>query len=474
MIQAIDVEEVLAPIPGENPAGEDIRYTALYEEIKEARRTEEALPLGDWQREVKTADWEKTITLAVQALSTRSKDLQIAVWLCEGLIRKGGFEGLTLGLQILRGLMERFWEGCFPAVEEGDLEFRAAPIEFMNDKLWVCVREIPLTEEGKTTGYSWLKWKESREVGSEADLRNRYGDVDENKKRVRDERIAEGKITAEEFDAAVALSSKEFYEALALQVNAALQEFNAFDALVDARFGNDAPRLAELKLALKDCDQLVAKLLKEKGGRQPTPAEGAPKEKAGGLLGKFFRKQKEPAPQESSPSPLRDFPISAAQDIREYPMASETRAAGESAPSPIMLNLEQLGDQGTQEKSRWMEAVQTLESSGMKDSLDQLLAASYCAPSIREKNRYRLLMARVCLMAGRPDLARPIVEELYALIEELHLEKWESPLWIAEVLDALYRCLTAGEASEEDSARAKALFERLCTTDVTKALLYGS
>jgi type VI secretion system protein ImpA len=91
---------------------------------------------------------------------------------------------------------------------------------------------------------------------------------------------------------------------------------------------------------------------------------------------------------------------------------------------------------------------------------------------VRERSRYRLLMARLCLKAERPDLARPIVEELHALIQELHLERWESPRWGAQVLDALYQCLTKGEPSEDDLGKARLLFQQLCTTDVTKAISY--
>ena len=111
-----------------------------------------------------------------------------------------------------------------------------------------------------------------------------------------------------------------------------------------------------------------------------------------------------------------------------------------------------------------------MKASGIKTALGKVLAACYSAPSVRSRNRCRLLMAKLCLEAGRPDLARPIIEELNALIEELHLERWESPLWIAEVLDALYQCLTKGEHSDEDSKRGQVLFQRLCTMDVTKAM----
>ena len=64
-----------------------------------------------------------------------------------------------------------------------------------------------------------------------------------------------------------------------------------------------------------------------------------------------------------------------------------------------------------------------------------------------------------------------MIEELHALIEQLGLEQWESPLWIAEILDAYYECLTAKGASDDDVYKANSeLFQRLCTRDITKAI----
>ena len=53
----INVQELLSPIPGENPAGENLRYSGVHDQIREARRAEEALEQGDWKRDTKTADW---------------------------------------------------------------------------------------------------------------------------------------------------------------------------------------------------------------------------------------------------------------------------------------------------------------------------------------------------------------------------------------------------------------------------------
>lgn len=447
MTAAVDIEALLKAIPGDNPAGEDLRYSAVYEEIKEARRADDPFDRGDWQREIKRSDWSRVIELGVQALAEKSKDLQIAVWLTEGLIRKTGFSGLLTGLRIVNGLLTFFWESLYPPIEDDDLDFRAAPLEFLNDKLWVAVKEVPLTDPAVTPGHSWFRWKESREVGYEADTRNRYGDVDEAKQKAREERLAEGKLSAEDFDAAVAQSSLAFYSQLRADLTQCRHEFEKLDATVDERFGRAAPRLAELRSAIEDCDELVSRIFKDKGGVEPsTSAEPAAGEAVppGGTM-------------ESPPGSPRD---EAMQPSYLSPGAAVTIPAAAFPEGPDA------------ESNLWESAVATMKAAGIRTALGQILAASCRAPSVREANRLKLLMARLCLEAGRPDLARPIVEELHALIEELHLERWESPVWIAEVLDALYRCLTLGEPSDDDWNRARSLFQKLCTTDVTRAIAY--
>ena len=142
----IDLDAILTPVEGENPAGENLRYTDTYDAIREARREEDALDRGDWDRDVKTADWESVKRLAVEALVEKTKDIQIAVWLMESLVKTEGFIGLDAGLQVTAGLMENFWEQVYPEIEDDDLDYRIGPLEFMNDKLWLAVKQVPLTD----------------------------------------------------------------------------------------------------------------------------------------------------------------------------------------------------------------------------------------------------------------------------------------------------------------------------------------
>jgi type VI secretion system protein ImpA len=439
MKRKIDIEAILAPIPGDNPAGEDLRYSPAYDQIKEARRADDLLDRGDWQREIKTSDWDAVIATTVEALINKSKDLQMAAWLTEALVNTKGFSGLAIGFKMLTGFLRDYWEHVYPEIEDEDLDFRIGPIELMNDKLWLAVKQIPLTDKDATPGYSWLQWQESRQVGYEADIRNQYGDVDENKKKARNASIAEGKITAEDFDAAVTRSSKAYYESLAEDLTVCLEEFKRFDDTVDEKFGSEAPRLAELREALEDCERVIMKIFKEKKDLDAI-------------------EKPEPATEEA-----------AATEVNE--VEEEEDASSEDVlPFPA----DRILDSGSHEKAMWKDALAKLKASGIKKALGQLFSASCSAPSVREKNRYQLLMAKLCLKAERPDLARPIAEKLNILIEELQLERWESPVWIADVLDTLYKCLTTGEPTDEDIGRARALLQRLCTTDVTKAMSYRS
>ena len=461
MKTTIDLETILTPLSDDQPTGEDLRYAPVYDEIKEARRADDLLDRGDWQRDIKTSDWSAVIKLASEALSTKTKDLQIAAWLTEALVNTDGFAGLATGLQILNGFLQHYWEQVYPKIEDGDLDFRAASFEFMNDKFGVYITQIPLTDPAVSNGYSFIKWQESRTVGYEADTRDRYGSTDYNKVTAREEKIAEGKPAAEDFDAAVAQTSLAWYESLAADLARAEEEAKKLDGLLDEKFGSQAPSLSQLLGAIDESGRLMTRTLKAKGGREPTPQgtaeqpsqasqepEAQPKR---GVLSRLFKRHQEAAPATETDS---------SDEMNRLEAMSEVRMPGPFSDSRRL------------EAARWEEALATLENVGIQEAIESLLTASCSAPSVRERNRYRLLMARLCLEADRPDLARPIVEELHALIEELHLDRWESPLWIAEVLDALYQCLTRGEPSDEDTSRARELFQRLCTTDITKAISY--
>ena len=453
MEQTIDLTTLLAPIAGDNPAGEDLRYAPVYDDLKEARRADDLLDRGDWSRELKTADWDQVYVLATDILQNRSKDLMVAAWLMEALLNLRGFAGADFGLSLIHGLLRDFWDSLYPQIEDGDLEYRSGPLEFINEKLAVLVRSAPLTDPGTGLGYSWLQWKESVKVGKEADTLNQWGDVDEKKKMERDALIAEGKLTGESFATAVQLSSRAFYEALAAQLNRCLETFAQLDALVDEKFGSEAPRLSDFRTALEDCNLQAGKILKEKRLLEPDP------------------EPKEPAkPMDEQPFSAPPEPEAMQQPLKEPAATPVITASLPQAAAGVRVN--RLLGSGGLEEARWQQAQELLKKGGIEAAVEELLAAACSAQSPREQANYQLLIARLCLQVERADMARPLAEQLFARMEELQLARWESPIWIAEVLETLYRCLTDAEASDEDSYRAREILNRLCTTDITKAIKY--
>jgi type VI secretion system protein ImpA len=240
-------EGLLNPIPGDNPSGNTLRYDPVYDKIREARREEDVLPQGDWSREVKKADYPVVIKLTTEALSTKSKDLQLAAWLTEAILYRDHIAGLREGLDLLRGLMETFWDTLYPEIDDGDLEFRSAPLGWVGSKLDGAVRRLPLTK----SKLDYFKYQESRAVGYEADAQS------EEKAAARATAIAEKKCTAEEFDEAARATGDAYYEKLSANLIAALESLQSLEALSDEKFGREAPSCAALRTALEELQDFV-------------------------------------------------------------------------------------------------------------------------------------------------------------------------------------------------------------------------
>ena len=176
-------------MPATIQAEADVRYDTkllIYDRIKEARRQDDNLAQGDWQHERKSADFGLVKKLAQEALSTRTKDLQLAAWLTEAMLWTEGYSGLNQGLVLCQGLISSFWETLYPPIDEGDLELRAAPLEWIGSALEVPLKSVPMVR----SGYDWFKFKESRVVGYEQAAQT------DKEKETRAQRLTEGKLAA--------------------------------------------------------------------------------------------------------------------------------------------------------------------------------------------------------------------------------------------------------------------------------------
>ncbi|MGH7060875.1 MAG: type VI secretion system ImpA family N-terminal domain-containing protein, partial [Stellaceae bacterium] len=88
--EGFDLAALLAPISAEAPAGADLRedaspqstYFRLRDARSDARAAERAADAGGGEGGV-PQEWRTIRELALDALATQSKDIEIAAWLCE-------------------------------------------------------------------------------------------------------------------------------------------------------------------------------------------------------------------------------------------------------------------------------------------------------------------------------------------------------------------------------------------------------
>jgi type VI secretion system protein ImpA len=115
---ALDLESLLAPLPGDAPCGANLEYDPAFQALEEAaagkpeRQYDKVYP-------AEPPDWPAVRELAL-GLAARTRDLRVAVWLARSGARVEGFGAALQGLQLLHGLIERHWEQVHPLLDAND------------------------------------------------------------------------------------------------------------------------------------------------------------------------------------------------------------------------------------------------------------------------------------------------------------------------------------------------------------------
>src|ERR1035437_637536 len=411
------LEDLLAPISEDHPAGEDITVAPEWQAINEARRKDKVLGRQN-------ADWPLIKQLLGEALAHKSKDLRLAVWLTEANLKLHGFAGLRDSLQLLRGLIVNYWDsGLYPEIEGDDLQFRAMPLDYCGgDNLPGDLRQIPLT--ARTDGgrdYSYLDYRQSRVTGWEKDI---VEDTDHTKEEKRKIVLAAGGIVAEMFEEAVKATRRASLEATRTDFDGAWEALQQLDRTLDEKFKKDVPGTTDTKDAFEDCRRLLDDLLKRKRQEEPDPASAG------------------------DPGAPGNRPASASQlFLLSAPFVSDGAEIGGSWAQAEELVRQGSGPEGIAEVTR--------------------LASQQ---SGRLNFQHRLRLAEICLAINRKRLAIAILEDLAKSIDELKLEKWEAPELLGRVWGRLHRCYKEAEPGSEQSTRAAAFFDRLRTLDPWQAL----
>lgn len=264
--QVIDISSLMAPISAENPVGVDLRQDnsprSLYSRIRDARKSARAAERTNLFEENNTeADehWRVVFDLAPQILKENTKDLEIACWYTEALIRKAGFRGLRDGFSLIRQLIENFWDNIYPLPDDDGIETRVAALTGLNGEgaegvLIAPIRTTFITEgdqAGRPFGY-W-QYKQALDAQRMTDEQGRA------------EQISKNGFNLDDIQKAVEQSSQEFYVNLRDDVRDALEEYKRIGQLLNERCGaQHSPPTSNIVNILTDTLGAISHIARDK------------------------------------------------------------------------------------------------------------------------------------------------------------------------------------------------------------------
>ncbi len=252
--EIIQINSLLLPISEDNTVGDDIREdsspSSLFYTIKDARnsaRAAERNNIFDGNSSEADDHWRKILELAPDILQNHAKDLEIASWYTEALIRRYGFQGLRDGFKLIHGLIEQYWDGLYPLPDEDGIETRVASLSGLNGEgaegvLIAPIRNVEITQGNEPGPFSYWKYQQALEVEKI---------IDEESKA---DKTAKLGFNNEDVERAVSESSESFFVNVRDDVSEAIATFREISRMLDENCGiNDSPPSSNIINILEDC-----------------------------------------------------------------------------------------------------------------------------------------------------------------------------------------------------------------------------
>jgi type VI secretion system protein ImpA len=118
-MNALPVEQLLAPLGEDAPCGSDLEYDPAFLALEEVSRGKPEQQFGDTVIAAEEPDW-RAVSEQSRALAERTRDLRVAVLLTRSGARLQGITAYAEGLSLIAGLLERYWTQVFPLLDADD------------------------------------------------------------------------------------------------------------------------------------------------------------------------------------------------------------------------------------------------------------------------------------------------------------------------------------------------------------------
>ncbi len=266
-----ELHALLAPITEAAPTGSDPRSdvsaTSSYQQIKSARnlaRTAERSNPFSLSNDAADDHWRTVLELAPKIIATQSKDLEVASWYAEALLRRHGFAGLSQAFALLDGLVEQYWPALYPMPDEDGIETRVAPLSGLNGEgaegvLIAPIRNCQITQGQSSGPYTYWQYQQAVDIQRQTD------------ERIREDRSQKLGFSLDDIEKAVSESSVEFFVRLRADLTASLATYRRLGQNLDELCGlHDAPSTRNITNILEECLGAVMHLSRDK---VPEPEE---------------------------------------------------------------------------------------------------------------------------------------------------------------------------------------------------------
>jgi type VI secretion system protein ImpA len=251
---APDIAALLAPVPGALDTGPSMRYDPLFSAIRLAREEDDiTVPRGEWERTLKKADWKQVAATCVQLLDGKTKDFQVAAWLCEAWIHLHQIAGLNAGIALLKGFAERYWDTVHPQIDDGDEDARVAPFVWMNENLPLLLNlHVPLlaVADRKQPLVCLADWDKTLVVDTPSLEQSRKAMPGDEKSLTRDDVVA----AASAGNLSGLIQTKE-------QLQRAIAGWSSLADLLDSKLLTDPPSIARVGEMLRRIERVVSSLV---------------------------------------------------------------------------------------------------------------------------------------------------------------------------------------------------------------------
>src|SRR3954463_2577601 len=105
---SFDFEMLLEPVSSEEPCGPNLEYDAAFLALERTSQGKPEQRMGDSIRAAEPPEFD-AVARDAAALLARSKDLRVAVQFARAQTHMRGFQGLSDGVGLVHGLLDRYF-----------------------------------------------------------------------------------------------------------------------------------------------------------------------------------------------------------------------------------------------------------------------------------------------------------------------------------------------------------------------------